>query len=133
MQGSPPPLSSEPPQSQVVQGGVWDAQVPQYPSFPVSGSMMGYYPATSATTALALSIIGLASGVMCFPLCGLLAVPGLIMGHTAVGVTKSVPGHPDTGAAKAAQVIGLISVVLLLLFFLFIAAVIALEVSSGTF
>tara|TARA_B110000467_G_C18141538_1_gene379057 strand:+ start:413 stop:736 length:324 start_codon:yes stop_codon:yes gene_type:complete len=107
--------------------------VPQNLSLPVSGTMMGYYPATSASTALALSIIGLASGVMCFPLCGLLAVPGLIMGHTAVGVTKSTPGHPDTSAAKAAQVIGLITVGLLLLFFLVISAVIALEVSSGTF
>jgi hypothetical protein len=51
----------------------------------VSGTPMvgGAYPATSATTALILSILSLVCGGVCF----------------------AHPGHPDSGSAKAAQVI----------------------------
>jgi hypothetical protein len=67
----------------------------------VSGAPMmgGAYPATSATTALILSILSLFCGGICF------AIPGLIMANSALTITDSYPGHPDSGSAKAAQVI----------------------------
>jgi len=67
----------------------------------VSGTPMvgGAYPATSATTALILSILSLVCGGVCF------AIPGLIMANSALAITNSHPGHPDSGSAKAAQVI----------------------------
>ena len=123
MQGQPPP-------QQIIQGGVWE-NTPQQPGFPPQGIQVAYYPSTNATTALILSIAGLATGFACFPLCGLLAVPGLIMGNSAVNLTKTMPGHPDTSAAKAAQVIGGITLGLLLLFFAFIAIFIVIEVQGG--
>ena len=113
MQGSPPPR-------QIIQGGVWE-NIPQQAGFPTQGIPVAYYPPTNATTALILSIVGLASGVACFPLCGLLAIPGVIMGNSAVNFTKSMPGHPDTGAAKVAQVIGWITLGLLLLGLAFVS------------
>ena len=61
--------------------------------------MGGAYPATSATTALILSILSLVCGGICF------AIPGLIMANSALAITDSHPGHPDSGSAKAAQVI----------------------------
>jgi len=123
MQGSPPP-------QQIIQGGVWE-NTPQQAGFPAQGIPVAYYPSTNATTALVFSIVGLASGFACFPLCGLLAIPGVIMGHSAVNLTKSMPGHPDTGAAKAAQVIGWITLGLLLLAFAVFALFVVIELQGG--
>lgn len=122
MQGSPPPQTLV---------GVWDSPQPQQATFPVHGAQMGFFPKTNASTALTLSILGLALGVMCFPLCGLLAIPGLIMGQSSLNVTKSMPGHPDSGAARAAQVIGIITIGLMLLSLAFIVVLVMLETQGG--
>jgi len=59
---------------------------------------------TPATTALVLAILAililftLGPGI-CF------AIPGLIIANQALAITGQIPGHPDAGRAKAAQVI----------------------------
>ena len=64
----------------------------------------GQYPQTQAVVALVLSVVGLM-------MCGLwTAVPGVIMANTALGTTKQYPGHPDQGLAKAAQIVGWITI-----------------------
>ena len=82
---------------------VW-AQVPnQVPNqIPIQQGMPmgGFYPQTQAVTALVLSILGVVGCGICT------AVPGLILANGALQVTNSMPGHPDSGTAKAAQVIG---------------------------
>ena len=130
MQGQEPQGQS-PPQQQVI-ASVWDSQQPQQQQyqqqpfqqqyqqpFPQQGIPMGgFYPKTSASTALGLSIAGLALGIMCFPLCGVLAIPGVFMARSSSVVTRSMPGHPDTSAAKSAEVIGWITLGLMLLAFM---------------
>ena len=86
---------------------------------------VGQYPQTQAVVALVLSVVGLM-------MCGLCtAVPGVIMANTALGTTKQYPGHPDQGLAKAAQIVGWISIGLwvvgLALYFLMIVVFVALE------
>ena len=122
MQGNPPP-------QQVIQGGVWE-NPHQQAGFPAQGIPVAYYPSTNATTALVFSIVGLASGLACFPLCGLLAIPGLVLGNSAVNLTKSTPGHPDTGTARAAQVIGWITLGLMLLAFALFALFVVIELQG---
>ncbi len=64
----------------------------------------GQYPQTQAVVALVLSVVGLM-------MCGLCtAIPGVIMANTALGTTKQYPGHPDQGLAKAAQIVGWITI-----------------------
>tara|TARA_B100001094_G_scaffold131773_1_gene127526 strand:- start:2340 stop:2792 length:453 start_codon:yes stop_codon:yes gene_type:complete len=149
MQGSPPPQQDL--------GSVWDQEVPQQQTFeqqpsqqqaygnnaqifgnptyniPMGGAQMYVFPKTSASTALGLSIAGLALGFMCFPLCGLLAVPGFFMSQASLNITNSMPNHPDSGTAKTAQIVSLITLGLMLvaaaLFVLFIA--LELNGSSG--
>ena len=106
-QAAPQPQYGQPPQ-QLIIGQPQAAQ-------PVVGmGMPGMgVPATSATVALVLSILGL---VMC-SVCT--AVPGLIIANQALAITNQYPGHPDAGSAKAAMiiswiVIGLTIVVILL-------------------
>lgn len=65
-------------------------------------------PATSATTALILAILGL---VMCGICTG---IPALILANGALAITNQYPGHPDAGTAKAAQVIAWIVIALTL-------------------
>ena len=71
------------------------------------------FPATSAVTALVLSILGLVGCGCCT------AIPGLILANNVLVVTNQYPGHPDTGMAKAAQIIGWIVVGLAIAFILF--------------
>lgn len=66
--------------------------------------MSGQFPETQATVALVLSIVGL---VMC-GLCT--AIPGVIMANTAMATTSQYPGHPDHGLAKAAKIVGWITI-----------------------
>jgi hypothetical protein len=61
--------------------------------------MGGFYPQTQAVLALVLSILGIVGCSICT------AVPGLILANGALQTTNSMPGHPDAGTAKAAQVI----------------------------
>ena len=64
----------------------------------------GQYPQTQAVVALDLSVASLM-------MCGhRTAVPGVIMANTALGTTKQYPGHPDQGLAKAAQIVGWITI-----------------------
>ena len=65
---------------------------------------VGQYPQTQATIALVLSIVGL----MGFSCCT--AIPGVIMANSALEITKQNPGHPDQGLAKAAQIVGWITI-----------------------
>jgi hypothetical protein len=84
-------------------------------------------PTTNATVALILSIIGL---VMC-GLCT--AVPGLILANGALEITKQYPMHPDAGVAKAAQVVGWVSIViwgLIILLYLAIFGFVGLAIWS---
>jgi len=83
----------------------------------------GQYPQTQAVVALVLSVVGLM-------MCGFsTAIPGVIMANTALGTTKQYPGHPDQGLAKAAQIVGWITIGLwiviigfyLLMFVVFVA------------
>ena len=71
--------------------------------------MGGYYPPTQAVLALVLSILGVVACSICT------AIPGLILANGALKVTDSMPGHPDAGMAKAAQVVGWIVIGLTLL------------------
>ena len=84
---------------------------------------VGQYPQTQAVVALVLSVVGLM-------MCGLCtAVPGVIMANTALGTTKQYPGHPDQGLAKAAQIVGWITIglwILLIGFYLLLAFVVVI-------
>lgn len=66
----------------------------------VMGDMPGMgVPATSATTALVLSIVSIFCGGLC------LAIPSLIIANQALAITDQYPGHPDAGNAKAARIV----------------------------
>ena len=87
----------------------------------------GQYPQTQAVVALVLSVVGLM-------MCGLCtAVPGLIMANTALGTTKQYPGHPDQGLAKAAQIVGWITIGLwiVVIGFYLLMAVVFVAADSG--
>jgi hypothetical protein len=93
--------------------------------------MGGFYPKTSASTALGLSIAGLALGLLCFPLCGVLAIPGVFMARSSAAVTGSMPGHPDANTAKIAEILGWITLGLMLLAFMAFVALIMLDESAA--
>ncbi len=111
---------------------VW-GQVPnQVPNqIPIQQGMQmgGFYPQTQAVLALVLSILGIVGCGICT------AIPGLILANGALQTTNSMPGHPDAGTAKAAQVVGWIVIGLTLLGILFYVAlfgiILATEGSSG--
>ena len=64
------------------------------------GGMPGMgVPATSATTALILSIVSIICGGIC------LAIPALIIANQALAITDQYPGHPDAGNANAAKIV----------------------------
>ena len=67
--------------------------------------------------ALVLTIVGL---VMC-GLCT--AIPGLILANGALATTNQYPGHPDAGVAKAAQVVGWVTIVIWSLIILLYVAI----------
>ena len=131
MQGSPPPLNSGAPQPQVIQGGVWDQQPGQHGQLgnqiPLQpGMAMGYFAPTQATLALVLGILGFVGCSICT------AIPGLIMANSALATTNAQPGHPDSGTAKAAQVISWIVIGLAILGLLFYGAMFAMLAASGS-
>ena len=130
-----------PPQQQVI-ASVWDSQAPQQQQqpfqqqyqqpFPQQGIPMGgFYPKTSASTELGLSIAGLALGLLCFPLCGVLAVPGVFMARSSGAVARSMPGHPDANTAKTAEVVGWITLGLMALALMAFIALIILDESAA--
>ena len=127
MQGRPPRRTSDAPQQQVIQGGVWDQQ-PGQPGNQIPlqpGMAMGYFAPTQATLALVLGVLGLVGCSICT------AIPGLIMANSALATTGSQPGHPDAGTAKAAQVISWITIGLAILGLLFYGAMFALLAATG--
>ena len=84
-------------------------------------------PATSATTALVLSILSIFCGGIC------LAIPGLIIANQALAITNQYPGHPDAGSAKAAMVISWIVIGLTLVGILFYVVMGVLLVGTSEF
>ena len=118
-QQQPVQQQAAPQQQQVIVGQ--PAQYTVGAGNPMVGAMA--YPATSATTALVMSILGL----MC---CGLFAIPGLIMANGALDITKQVPGHPDTSMAKIAQILSIVVLGITALIVVFYGGLIALELSS---
>jgi hypothetical protein len=107
MQGTPPPqqILIQPSKVAAKYGDgpeVWNQAPHQIPLN--QGMAMGYYPATQATLALVLSILGIVA-------CSIFtAIPGLILANGALQITNSTPNHPDAGIAKAAQVVGWIGI-----------------------
>ena len=87
----------------------------QQPGMPIVIGM----PQTSATLALVLSIVSIFFGSIC------LAIPSLIIANNAMSITSMYPGHPDSGTAKAAQVISWISIGLFVLIFMFYIVIFA--------
>ena len=121
-QAAPQPQYGQPPQ-QLIMGQPQAAQ-------PVVGmGMPGMgVPATSATTALVLSILSIFCGGIC------LAIPGLIIANQAIAITDQYPGHPDAGSAKAAKIISWIVIGLTLVGILLYAVLgVALVASNGEF
>ncbi|MBT3357760.1 MAG: hypothetical protein HN534_05105 [Euryarchaeota archaeon] len=75
----------------------------------VQGAPMGQFTQTNAMLALILSIIGIIL-TLTFG-CGIiLAIPSVIIANGALTITNGQPGHPDSGSAKAAQVISWITI-----------------------
>jgi len=141
MQGTPPPRQVIPQPSKVASKygdgpEVW-SQIPNQGQFPTQGQYqiplqpgmaMGYFPTTNATLALVLSVLGIV-GCSIFT-----AIPGLIMANIALQTTKSMPGHPDEGIAKAAQVVAWISIGLAIVgMLLFGAPALLMVATSGGF
>jgi len=89
--------------------------------------MGGGYPQTSAQTAMILSIVSIFVGGIC------LAIPALIIANGALAITNQIPGHPDAGSAKIAQVISWIVIGLTLLVIGFFVMLIAGAGASGEF
>lgn len=111
------PVAQPPVQTHVQQDPPATVIVGQEPSV-IAGSPLlsaATLPATSATTALVLSIVSLLCGGIC------LAIPALIVAQNALKITDAYPGHPDAGSAKAAQVISWIVIGLSLIFLMLIA------------
>ena len=90
----------------------------QQPGMPMGTVVMGM-PQTSATLALILSIVSIFFGSIC------LSIPSLIIANNAINITSMYPGHPDSGTAKAAQVISWISIGLFVLIMMFYIAIFA--------
>ena len=120
-QAAPQPQYGQPPQ-QLIIGQPQAAQ-------PVVGmGMPGMgVPATSATTALVLSILSIFCGGIC------LAIPGLIIANQALAITNQYPGHPDAGSAKAAMIISWIVIGLTLVGILLYVLMGFLFVASNEF
>ena len=129
----PPDVKPAPPQP-VVMGSVAQPQhqpygQPQMVGQPVVMQQMpgtvvmgGVYPQTSAQTALILSIVSIFVGGIC------LAIPALIIANGALAITKQMPGHPDAGTAKIAQII---SWIIIGIFTLVIGFFVLLIVGAG--
>ncbi len=141
MQGTPPPRQVIPQPRKVASKygdgpEVWtqtqnQGQIPNQGQYQIPlqpGMAMGYFPTTNATLALVLSVLGIVGCSICT------AIPGLIMANIALQTTKSMPGHPDEGIAKAAQVVAWISIGLAIVgTLLFSAPALLMVATSGGF
>jgi len=120
-QAPPQPQYGQPPQ-QMIMGQPQAAQPQVGMGIPGMG-----VPATSATTALILSILGLVGCGICT------AIPGLIIANQALTITNQYPGHPDGGSAKAAMVISWIVIGLTIVVILFYVVMGVVLVGSSEF
>lgn len=85
---------------------------------------------TQATAALVVSLIALVGGFLFFfPF--ILAPVSLILANKSLSVTEMYPGHTEHGVARAAQIISLIIVTLLLLGVIIIGLFLALLMTNG--
>ena len=91
----------------------------------VQDAPMGQFTQTNAILALILSIVGI---ILTFTLgCGgVLAIPAVIIANGALTITNGQPGHPDSGTAKAAQVISWIIIVLTIIGIIVIIAILVI-------
>lgn len=97
-------MQGMPPQSQVIQPN-------QFGGMMAPGQAVGIAPSTNATAALILSIIGLI-GAFFYGIGLIFAIPGLVIASKARKITTQMPGHPDSGIATAAFIVGWIGVVI---------------------
>jgi hypothetical protein len=74
-------------------------------TIPISqGFAVGYYPQTSAVTAIVLAALS-------YVMCGIItAIPAVIVAKGALEITDQNPNHPDAGTAKAALILGWINI-----------------------
>ena len=82
-----------------------------------------FYAPTSATVALVLACLS-------FVFCGVfMSIPALIMASQALQITSSMPGHPDHGTAKAAQIVAWVNIGLTILVVILYVGLITFAVS----
>ena len=93
---------------------------------PISqGIAVGYYPQTSAVTAIVLAALS-------YVMCGILtAIPAVIVAKGALEITDQNPNHPDAGTAKAAFILGWVNIGLFIVAGLFWSLIIGLSVAFG--
>ena len=86
-------------------GNVVTGQPAQYVVAGGNPMMMGgMFPSTNAMVALILACLS-------FVTCGcFMSIPALILAQGALQITESMPGHPDQGQAKAAQVVAWVNI-----------------------
>lgn len=72
-------------------------------------SIVGQYTETNAVMAMILAAVS-------YFMCGICsAIPAVIMANGALQITRSQPGHPDQGLAKAALIMGWVMIILTVL------------------
>ena len=74
-----------------------------------------YVEGNSGVPESTYALVSLILGIVGFFVCGLLAIPGIILANSAIEITKKYPTHPDASTAKAAQVINIVVIVINLL------------------
>ena len=103
------------------------SQIHGQPStIPISqGIAVGYYPQTSAVTAIVLAALS-------YVMCGIItAIPAVIVAKGALEITDQNPNHPDAGTAKAAFILGWINIGLFAVGLFFWMIIIILSVAFG--
>ena len=86
-----------------------------------------FFPPTSAVVALVLACLS-------FVFCGIfMSIPALIMAGQALQITSSMPGHPDHGTAKAAQIVAWVNIGLTIAVVILYAAAIGFFAMNGDF
>jgi hypothetical protein len=119
--GGQPPQPPQPPQYGVQQYGAPQA----YQQYGAPGSFTSYPRSSNAGVALGLSIAGL----VC---CGLIAIPGLIMGRSEVKAIDAGQADPgQRGLALAAYIVGGIVIALNVVLILFYVVFFVALASSG--
>jgi len=93
---------------------------------PMMGGM-GMFPSTNSMVALILACLS-------FVTCGcFMSIPALILAQGALRITESMPGHPDHGQAKAAQVVAWVNIGITIAIVLFYVVMIAIIASSDPY